>query len=320
MNEPTIAIPSAAERGVLRFSRFLSGGRFALFVLWVLFFYEAFVAVMTFAPVSSGAAGAFMEDFRVRCFSYQPGTGAMEWSSVFVMLAEPLPLAGIVGFIWWRQLQEIRRAGFRPLVSVGVFALLLVGLLGFGLAGVSQAQAKEAGKFFPASRLRSALPLPAFELKDQDGAVVSPRSFQGRVVLMTAIYSTCTTACPMMLKNIRSVLDQLTPVERRELTVVAFSLNPEADTQELRTMIARAYNFDCGKFHFVNGSAPEMNTLLDRLGVSRVRDEKTGEIIHSTLLMLLDRRGRIAYRLSLSEGEQPWHLAATRTLLAEPAR
>jgi protein SCO1/2 len=319
MNENNIPTTTTAERWVQRFSRFLSTGKFALFVLWVLFFYEVFVAVMTFAPVGSGAAGAFMEDFRIRCFSYQPGSGAMEWTSVFVMLAEPLPLGGIVCFIWWRQLKEIWRTGFRPLLSLGLSALMLVGALGIGLAGVSKAQAKEAEKFFPASRLRSALPLPAFELRDQDGEAVTPQSLKGRVVLMTAIYSTCTTACPMMLKNIRSVLDQLTPAERRELTVVAFSLNPEADTQELRSMIVNAYNFDCGKFHFVNGSAPEMNSLLDKLGVSRTRDEKTGEITHSTLLMLLDRRGRIAYRLSMSESEQPWHLAATRTLLAEPA-
>lgn len=319
MNANTITTPGFAERSVLQFSRFLSGGKFALFVLWVLFFYEVFVAVMTFAPRGGGATGAFLEDFRIRCFQYNSQTGGMEWSSVFVMFAEPLPLAAIVAFIWWAQIRDLWRNGRSSVIPLGVSALLLVGLIGGGLMGVSQAQAKTA-TIFPAARLRSSLPMPAFQLKDQDGQVITPADLKGQVTMVTAVYSTCTTACPMMLKNIRSVLDQLTPAERKELSMVAFSLNPEADTQELRSMIAQAYGFDNERFHFVNGATAEMNTLLDQLGVSRTRDAKTGELVHSSLLLLLDREGRIAYRLSMSESEKPWHISAVRTLLAEPAR
>jgi protein SCO1/2 len=320
MSQNTIASQGTMERGVLRFSHFLSGGRFAMFVLWVLFLYDVFVAVMTFAPIRGGAAGAFVEDFRIRCFQYNTQTGGMEWSSVFVMLAEPLPLAGIVFFIWWRQLHELWRAGLRPLASPGLPAVLIVGLIGVGLAGVSQAQAKQGDKSFPAARLRSALPMPSFQLVDQDGQMISPAGLKGRVVLVTAVYSTCTSVCPMMLKGIRSILDELSDDDRQQLTIVALSLNPETDTRELRSMIANAYNFGSGQFHFVNGEPAVMNSLLDRLGVSRLRDPQTGELIHSSLFLLLDRQGRIAYRLSNSEREQSWLVSAVRTLLAEPAR
>ena len=91
---------SPLERFVLRFSRMLSGGSFAMFALWVLFFYEVFVVIMTFAPINGGAVGGFLEEFRIRCFQYEPKTGWMKWSSVAVMLGEPLPLVGIVFFIW----------------------------------------------------------------------------------------------------------------------------------------------------------------------------------------------------------------------------
>jgi protein SCO1/2 len=167
--------------------------------------------------------------------------------------------------------------------------------------------------------LRSDLPMPAFALTNQDGEPVSLDDFKGRVVIVTAVYAACTSTCPMMLSKIRSVLDELTAAERNELAVVAFSLSPEADTRELRKMISRMYSMDSPRFHFVNGVPGEVNALLDQLNVARTRDEKTGQIMHSNLFFLLDRDGRIGYRLSLSENEQSWLIEAVRALLQEKA-
>lgn len=311
---------SPLERFVLRFSRMLSGGSFATFVLCVLVFYEVFVVIMTFAPINGGVLGGFLEEFRIRCFQYEPKTGWMKWSSVAVMLGEPVPLVGIVFFIWRGQIRELWQTNRRALLPITTAALLLVGLLGAGLAGLGRAEPVQREFPFPADRLRSALPMPAFKLTNQDGQPVTLADFKGRVTLVTAVYSTCTKTCPMMLKKIREVLDQLAPAERANLAVVAFSLSPEVDTRELRTMITKAYGFDAAQFHFANGLPAEMNALLDRLNIGRMRDERTGELIHSNLFILLDREGRIAYRLSLSQREQSWLASAVRVLLAEKSK
>lgn len=319
MNSTTLTA-GRLERGALGFSRFLSGGGFAIFTLCALFFYEVFVVLMTFAPMPSGAWGGFMEEFRIRCFQYQPKTGWMQWSSVVVMLAEPLPLAAIVFFIWRRPIRDLWQGQRRAVLPFVIGALAMVTLIGAGLAGVGRVEAKMPVLPFPADRLRSTLPMPSFQFTDQDGHRISPADFQGRVTLVTAVYSTCTTTCPMMLKSIRGVLDQLTPAERAKLRVVAFSLQPETDTRELRTMITRAYGFESAQFHFLNGPPAEVNALLDQLGIGRMRDPQTGQLIHSNLFLLLDREGRIAYRLSLSQREQSWLASAVRVLLAETAR
>jgi len=305
------------ERFALRFSRILSGGSFALFALFVLVFYETFVIAMTFAPIGSGAMGGFLEEFRIRCFQYEPRTGWMQWSSVATMVAEPLPLAGIIYFIWRAQIREVWRVRRRAVIPLAGAALLLVSLLGAGLAGVGNPEPPQKALPFPADTLRSALPMPAFKLTNQDGQTVTLADLQGRVTLVTAVYATCTTTCPMMLKGIRTVLDQLTPAERANLSVVAFSLSPETDTVELRNMITRAYHFDSAQFNFLNGRPDEINPLLNQLNIARTRDPKTGELVHSAMFILLDRKGRIAYRLSLSKRESPWLMAAVRTLLTE---
>lgn len=304
------------NRFVAGATSFLSGGRFPAFAISTLFFYQIFIGVMAFMPPASGAWGEFLEDFRMRCFKLDPKSGWMEMSSVWVMLSEPLPLQAIFFFIWRAPLRELWQTRRRAFALAAGWALLLVSLIGVSLMGLGRAQAAPKELPFPAANLRSALPMPAFTLTNQDGQAISLSDFKGRVVLVTAVYSTCTTTCPMMLTKVRTVLDRLTPAERDDLAVVAFSLKPEADTRELRAMTAKIYGIK-SQFHFVNGVPSEVNALLDKLNVARTRDEKTGQIIHSNLFFLLDRTGRIAYRLSMSQNESSWLISALRVLLAE---
>ena len=69
-------------------------------------------------------------------------------------------------------------------------ASIAVSLVGFGS---SRADATPTGLPFPADRLRTTLPVPEFNLVNQDGNAVRLADFKGRVVLLTAVYSTCTT-------------------------------------------------------------------------------------------------------------------------------
>lgn len=311
----TITAPPP-NRVVAGATRFLSGGRFPAFAICALAFYQVFIAVMAFVPPTGGAWGDFLEDFRMRCFKLDPRSGWMEMSSVWVMLSEPLPLQAIFFFLWRTPLHELWQTRRRAFAQAAGWALLLVSLIGVSLMGLGRAQATPKELPFPAANLRSALAMPSFTLTNQDGRAVSLADFKGRIVLVTAVYATCTTTCPMMLTKVRTVLDQLTPAERHDMAVVAFSLNPEADTRELRAMTAKIYGMTT-QFHFVNGVPSEVNALLDKLNVARTRDEKSGQIMHSNLFFLLDREGRIAYRLSQSENESSWLISALRVLLAE---
>lgn len=315
MSTPQCAA-SIASRFVMGTTSFLSGGRFPAFSLSALLFYQVFIAVMSFLPATGGVWGDFIEDFRMRCFKYDPRSGWMDMRSVWVMLSEPLPLEAIFFFVWRAPLNELWRTQRQAFAQAGSWALLLVSLMGISLMGLGRSQATPVELPFPAANLRSALVMPSFTLTNQEGQAVSLADFKGRVVIVTAVYSTCATTCPMMLTKVRAVLDQLTPAERQNIAVVAFSLNPEADTREMRATIARIYGMKA-PFHFVNGVPSDVNALLDKLNVARERDERSGQIMHSNLFFLLDREGRIAFRLSLSQKESSWLISALRVLLAE---
>jgi protein SCO1/2 len=305
------------ERWVGQTAAFFQRGGFAAFALSLLASYQAFVLVMAFLPATGTAWGPYAEEFRIRCFKYDGSTGAIEWSLVWFMVSEPLLLEGIILFVWRNSLQSLwrdRRRAILPLVSAG---LAMFAVIAACLFKVGNAEGGQLELPFPGERIRTQLPTPPFAFVNQDGKTISLDDCRGKVVLVTAVYSSCTTACPMTLLQIRRLLDQLTPAERAELVVIALSLNPQQDTRELRAQTVKTYGFSAPQFHFVNGAASEVDDVLDRLQITRTRDQATGQIEHSTLFFCIDRRGRIAYRLSLNQRYQSWLAEALRLLIRE---
>jgi len=314
----TLTAPRS-DRLLARAGTFLADGRFAVFALAVLLSYQVFLLVMTFAPAGSSPLGAFVEDFRIWCFKYDPKSGWMQWSLVWTTISEPLLIEAILLVVWWGAIRELWRERRRAFCSIAGVGCFLVCVLAVSLVGLAKGEAKEAVPPFPAESLRTHLAMPPFSLTNQDGEPVTRAQFKGRVLLVTAVYSSCGTACPMILSEVRHVLDQLTPAERAELAVLAISLNPEQDTRAVRALTLMQYDLEKSQVHFVNGGATEVNALLDRLQIARARNPQTGEIEHASVFYLLDRRGQIAYRLTMSERHQAWLVPAVRVLLAEKA-
>jgi protein SCO1/2 len=162
------------------------------------------------------------------------------------------------------------------------------------------------------------LALPPTTLLDQKGATFHFADLRGRVVLVTGVYATCTTACPEIFLEIRKLLDELPATERADLDVVALSLNPEYETAELMDAVTAARGFSHPTFRYVNGRQPaEMHDLLTRLQFSATRNPQTGVIDHANLFLVVDRANQIAYRFTLDPRHRAWLRAALRSLLAE---
>lgn len=319
MSTATILLPkrNLIEGRLARFAEFIKSGAFPVWMLSLLVFYQAFLAIMVFAPPFGAAWGTFAEDFLIKCFDYNPDTGAMKWAAFWVMIGEPLPIEILLLTLWRKSLAQFIRTRTRALVPVIGSSLGVVIVIAGSLMFMWRADAAKPEEIFPGDRIRSNIAMPHFALTNQDGEKVALSQFKGRVLLLTAVYSTCTKTCPMLLTQIRVVVNKLTPEEKKKLSIVAFSLNPEQDTRELRTMTTRIFGFKSPEFHFVNGDAVEVNRLLDDLKISREKNAETGEIQHANLFYLVDAKGTIAYRLSLSNDRPTWLLSATRDLLSE---
>ncbi len=317
--EPIQTETSTGSRIRRNVSQFMTGGGLPVFLVTVTLLYEAFLLAVLFAPDGSGPWSGFAVEFKVWCFNYDPRTGGMEWAAVWMMLLEPLFITGMMLLIWRKGLPALFSFSgwfaYRKTVGAGVATAIaaLGALYVLGLPG----EEPETALPFPGERIRTRLTPPPFALNDQMGNPVVLEDMRGQVVLITGVYGHCTTACPQILIELRTLLDDLPAGVSEQLSVIALSLNPEKDTRELMQAVASAYNFEYPGFRFINGDPEVMRPLLSRYHFSATPNPKTGQIDHANLFILIDAEGYIAYRFNLDPRHAPWLREAVISLTVE---
>ena len=140
-----------------------------------------------------------------------------------------------------------------------------------------------------------ARPAPGFSLRDQNGSLVSLRGLHGRTVLLAFLDSQCHSSCPIVGRQLGSVLRRL-PVADRPVTVVV-SVDPKGDTPAGIHTALRKWRLDgAWTVHWVNApTRAQLARVWKEYGV--VVQPTTNDIVHSLALYLIDRRGdeRTAY-------------------------
>lgn len=301
-------------------SRFLSGWGFPAFLISTLLFATSLLVLVLVFPAESTPFEQFSEDFKVWCFGYDPASGAMQWAYVVSFISSPILLAVFTAMIWWEPLRVVRKEQPRRLLRAAGPAALLVATLAvvMGFVGAPSSGSADASELpFPAEALRTEYEPPAFAFVDQNGETVALEGLRDKVVVVTGVYGTCGLTCPMILGQARRVVGGLSEEQQRDVTVVAITLDPEHDTPETMGRMARAQGVEAPLFRLVSGDPAEVNGTLDRLGFARSRDPETGIIDHANLFLLIDRRGRIAYRFSLGEQQEEWLGEALELLVRE---
>jgi cytochrome oxidase Cu insertion factor (SCO1/SenC/PrrC family) len=298
-----------------RMQAFFASWRFPALVLSVLVTFKVLLLLVLLVPPPAGLE-AFAEELEVWCFGYDPATGKLQPAYVLVTMAEPLVLGAVILGIWWRPLAEIVRGRPRALVPYFAAAALIVAGASASLFGFKkEARADELP--FPAKSLRTSLPTPPITLTNQDGARFSVEEQRGKVVLLTGVYATCGYTCPMLMSQAKRAIAALTEPERRDVVVAAVTLDPARDGQLELTKMAEGQHVAAPTWNLLWGPPAEVERALDDLAIARKRDPETGVIDHANLLLLVDRKGELAYRLTLGAEQERWLVQALRTLLAE---
>ncbi len=157
-----------------------------------------------------------------------------------------------------------------------------------------------------------AQPLPADSLYTLELPLVNSQgqasrldAGRGHPTLITMFYASCPTACPMLVGEVQALEERLSPEERADLRVVLVSLDPERDTPQVLAEAAERYGVDGARWTLNRTEDEHVRTLSALLDI-QYRDLPDGEMNHSSILTLLDRRGRIvARREGLGGGVDP---------------
>ena len=202
-----------------------------------------------------------------------------------------------------------KRSGSLRLTSLGAILLAIV------LTGCSSSPVEFLG-----TELTSASPATPFELTDQFGQTARLSDYEGKVVLLTFLYTNCPDICPVVTSQLRDAHEMLGSVAD-EVVFVAISVDPERDSVEAARAFSESWEMT-DNWVFLVGDEEELSPIwkayyLDpainaqsredadthaedvriqstrRGGVSALRQDIESRylVIHSTPVYLIDREG-----------------------------
>jgi protein SCO1 len=166
-----------------------------------------------------------------------------------------------------------------------LIALFLVAIFALGavvLAADSGEERVAAGAGFEGSTMPAGVRAPDFELRDQDGELVSMRDLRGQPVIVTFLYTTCEDTCPAQAQTVRGALDDL----GEDVPAIAIAVDPPRDTPE-RARAFLAEQRALGRIDFVLGTRAELRPLWKGFFI---RPQSISEE-HQARFTLVDKRG-----------------------------
>lgn len=146
-----------------------------------------------------------------------------------------------------------------------------------------------AGVLAFAPQLHEGDTVPRVQLVDQDGGAFSFDQLQGRVVVLSFIYTRCTDRCALIAAKLNKLATESDP---GKIAVAALTVDPDYD----RPAILSRYRASLGsapRVTLATGPAAPLLFLERRFGVDPRRVSST-RVDHADLAVVLDPQGRIA--------------------------
>jgi cytochrome oxidase Cu insertion factor (SCO1/SenC/PrrC family) len=159
--------------------------------------------------------------------------------------------------------------------------------------------------------------VPSFEFVNQDAQPFGSKELAGKIWIADFIFTTCRGPCPIISTRMSELQK---PLEKSDVHLVSFSVDPETDTPEVLRTYADKLRKEPFRWDFLTGSRDAIASISRdgfKLGVSAGEEPGSGPV-HSTRFALVDRRGTIrGYYDALAPDGVTTLLADTNHLLRE---
>ena len=140
--------------------------------------------------------------------------------------------------------------------------------------------------------IRSYGTVPNFQLTNQNNQPFGSTQLAGKIWIADFIFTSCPGPCPMVSSRM-SELQR--PLEKTDVHLVSFSVDPEKDTPEVLRGYADKLKAQPARWDFLTGSKSTIYDLSKNGFKLAVSDgsEEAGVPVHSTRIVLVDRHGEI---------------------------
>ncbi|PSL41085.1 protein SCO1/2 [Planomicrobium soli] len=133
-----------------------------------------------------------------------------------------------------------------------------------------------------------------FSYTNHRGETISSDSLEGTPWLATFVFTNCETVCPPMTFNMAGIQEQLVKQGIEDYKIVAFSVDPKADTPEkMQEYLANFSVPDESKWNLLTGYGQGEITQFakDNFNTFIKDDPSSNQVVHGTTFYLVDKKG-----------------------------
>jgi protein SCO1/2 len=138
--------------------------------------------------------------------------------------------------------------------------------------------------------------VPAFDFINQDSQAITNDFYKGKVYVVEFFFSSCTTICPIMNRNMLQVSQEFASQEN--FGIASISIDPSFDTPQVLKAYASRYKATHPNWNFLTGDKDTIHKLSNegfKLFAAQDKDEIDG-FSHSGLFALIDQNGVVRSR------------------------
>lgn len=162
--------------------------------------------------------------------------------------------------------------------------------------------------------------IPEFSFLNQDSVLISNRDFDGKIYVADFFFTSCTSICPIMHRNMLTVYKEFK--NDKDVKFLSHSIDSKYDTPSVLKKYATKLGVSGDQWEFVHGSRDSIYTIAEKSYLTSVGEDKAapGGFIHQGWFILVDKEKRLRGAYDGTNEEQVKQLVADmHTLLKEYA-
>ncbi len=206
--------------------------------------------------------------------------------------------------------------------------LVLIGLTAAGVTALvamtAMKRSTETGEALSWSKQAFIEPLsgPTFTLTDQTGEPFGSEELQGKIWVVSFIFTRCAGTCPEIVRETAALQKRLAAIDGlADVRLVSISVDPEHDTPEVLTAFLEQHGGNGQTWKLLTGQKDAIWQLIETgffQSVVEAPDSPTMPITHTSNFMLVDGEGRLRGNYdALDESERAALLNDLRVLINE---
>ena len=128
--------------------------------------------------------------------------------------------------------------------------------------------------------------------QNQDAEELQLKNLKGKNLVMVMIFTSCRTACPILVADMKKVHDKIEKNKLKDTSLVLISIDPTNDTPEVLKKFAAERNMDSQPWIFLRSDEESTREFANVLAV-KYKKISPIEFSHSNIISVFNRNGEL---------------------------